>query len=168
MSKTAAEGQRNRAARAYLSALDRLIAGKATHPDYAGRPVRITPAAVAKEARRSRNPLYTTHRALLAEIEAAASGPTPAADLVATVARLEASNAELRAVIRRLQIDKRNLATENLSLLYRARLAEDRLCNRDREITANRLVSGAGACVDPRSIESRNRTARIDPRSQRV
>ena len=72
MPKTTAEGRRNRTARAYLAALDRLIAGKATHPDYAGRPVRITPAAVAKEARRSRNPLYTTHRALLAEIEEAA------------------------------------------------------------------------------------------------
>lgn len=91
MLKTIAEGRRNRAARAYLAALDRLIEGQARHPDYAGRPVRITPAAVAKEARRSRNPLYTTHRALLAEIEAAASRPTPATDLAATVARLEAS-----------------------------------------------------------------------------
>jgi hypothetical protein len=76
--ETTAEGRRNRTARAYLAALDRLIAGKATHPDYAGRPVRITPAAVAKEARRSCNPLYTTHRALLAEIEAAVSGSMPA------------------------------------------------------------------------------------------
>lgn|SRR5579875_1352442 len=168
MPKTTAEGRRSRTARAYLAALDRLIAGKATHPDYAGRPVRITPAAVAKEARRSRNPLYTTHRALLAEIEAATDCPTPGADLAATVARLEARNAELRAVIRQLQIDKRNIATENLSLLYRARLAEDRLCNRDREIAAHRLVSGEGACIDHRSIESRNCTSRIDPRSQRV
>jgi hypothetical protein len=134
MSKTTAEGRRSRAAHAYLAALDRLIQGKATHPDYAGRPVRITPAAVAKEARRSRNPLYTTHRAVLAEIEAAASGPTPAADLSATVARLEASNAELRRVIRQLQIDKRNLATENLSLLHRARIAEGRVIARDREL----------------------------------
>src|SRR5487761_776372 len=134
MSKTIAEGRRNRAARAYLAALDRPIEAKATHPDYAGRSIRITPAAVAKEARRSRNPLYTTHRALLAEIEAAASRPTPATDLAATVARLEASNAELRGVIRQLRMNKRNLATENLSLLHRARLAEDRLRARDREL----------------------------------
>ncbi|MBE3603723.1 hypothetical protein IMX07_08820 [bacterium] len=105
---------------------------------------------------------------MLAEIEAATDCPTPGADLAATVARLEARNAELRAVIRQLQIDKRNIATENLSLLYRARLAEDRLCNRDREIAAHRLVSGEGACIDHRSIESRNCTSRIDPRSQRV
>jgi hypothetical protein len=126
MIKTAANRRRNRAARAYLAALDRLIEGKATHPGYAGRPVRITPAAVAKEARRSRNPLYTTHRALLAEIEEAATRPTPAADLAATVSKFKASNAELRRIIRQLQVDKRNLATENLSLLHRARLAEDR------------------------------------------
>lgn len=130
MIKTSANRRRNRAARAYLAALHRLIEGKATHPDYAGRPVCITPAAVAKEARRSRNPLYTTHRALLDEIEKAATRPTPAADLAATVVRLEASNAELRRVVHELRIDKRNVATENLSLLHRARLAEDRLCGR--------------------------------------
>jgi hypothetical protein len=134
MSKTCAEGRRNRTARVYLAALDRLIEGKATHPDHAGRPLRITPTAVAKEARRSRNPLYTTHRALLAEIAAAASGPTSAADLAATVAALEASNRELRRVIHQLKIAKRNLATENVSLLHRARIAEDRVIARDREL----------------------------------
>jgi hypothetical protein len=155
MLKTIAEGRRNRAARAYLAALDRLIEGQARHPDYAGRPVRITPAAVAKEARRSRNPLYTTHRALLAEIEAAASRPTPATDLAATVARLEASNAELRRVVQQLQIDKRNLATENLSLLHRARLAEDRLRARDREIAARKsssAVAPAATNVIPKQV----------------
>jgi hypothetical protein len=148
MSKTAAEGQRNRTARAYLAALDRLIEGKATHPDYAGRPVRITPTVVAKEARHSRNPLYTTHRALLAEIEAAAaSRPTPSSDLAATVARVEANNVELRRTIRQLQIDKRNLATENLSMFHRARLAEDRLRARDRELAV--LKVGAHATLHP-------------------
>jgi len=142
MSKNAPEGRRNRAAHAYLAALDRLIEGKATHPDYAGRPVRITPAAVAKEARRSRNPLYTTHRALLMNIDAAALGPTPAAELAATVARLEAKNAELRRIIHQLRIDKRNIATENLSLLHRARLAEGRLRARDSELAAFRRTSG--------------------------
>jgi hypothetical protein len=40
---------------------------------------------------------------LLAEIEAAASGPTPATDLAATVARLEASNAKLWRLVQQLQ-----------------------------------------------------------------
>ena len=48
-------------------------------------------------------------------------------DLVATVARLEASNSELPRVIHQPEIDKRNLVTENLSLLHRTRLAEDRM-----------------------------------------
>jgi hypothetical protein len=86
--------------------------------------------------------LYTTHRALLAEIEAAASGPTPAADLAATVATLEAKNTELRRVIHQLKIDKRNLATESLSLLHRARLAEDRLRARDRELASLKRMAG--------------------------
>ena len=134
MSKTTADGRRNRAARAYLAALDRLIEGKATHPDYAGRPVRITPAAVAKEARRSRNPLYTTHRALLARDRSRCFTSNAGERSGCDRWRLEANNSELRRVIHQLQIDKRNLATENLSLLHRARLAEDRFAARDREI----------------------------------
>jgi hypothetical protein len=170
MWKTAAEGRRNRAARAYLTALDRLIEGKATHPDYAGRPVRVTPAAVAKEARRSRNPLYTTHRALLAEIEGAASRPTPAADLAATVARLEARNAELRTIIRQLQIDKRNLATENLAPLHRARLAQDRLRACDREIAARKsssAVAQAATNVIPKQGRGARAVSAPRPRAQR-
>src|SRR5215471_19529335 len=77
--------------RTYRAALERLVQGKATHPKYAGRPIKITPSAVAREAGLSRNPLYTMHRALLSEIEAAAQRPTPAADLSTTIGRLEAT-----------------------------------------------------------------------------
>ena len=59
--------------------------------------MRITPAAVAREAGRSRNPLYTTHRDILDEINAAAEAPGPGKDLAARVAELEAIIAELRA-----------------------------------------------------------------------
>jgi hypothetical protein len=131
-----------RAERAYRAALERLIAGKATYPDHAGRPVRITPAAVAREAGRSRNPLYTTHRELLAEIEVATKGPTPAADLAATIARLEAEIAELRAAARQHAQEKRALATENLALLHRARAAEERVAARDRENAELRRRAG--------------------------
>jgi len=119
--------QAENAARAYRAALNRLIEGKATHPALAGRPVRITPAAVAREARRSRNPLYTTHRGILDEITVAAGTSSPAADLAATVARLRAENAELRAAARRHAEEKRQLASENLLLLHRVQLAEERL-----------------------------------------
>ncbi len=90
------------AARAYR-ALNRLIEGRATHPSHAGRSVRITPATVAREARRSRNPLYTTHRDIRDEIAAAAHGPTIATDLGEAVAQLESEIAALRATVRRYE-----------------------------------------------------------------
>ncbi len=119
--------QAENTARAYRAALNRLVEGKATHPSLAGRPVRITPAVVAREARRSRNPLYTTHRDILDEIAVAAGQPSSGADLAAAVARLKAENAELRAAARRHAEEKRQLASENLLLLHRAQLAEERL-----------------------------------------
>lgn len=92
--------------------------------------MRITPAAVAREAGRSRNPLYTTHRDILDEIIAAAA-PGPSKDLTARVAELEAIIAELREGARRHAEEKRALASENLNLLHRARAAEDRLTSRE-------------------------------------
>jgi hypothetical protein len=125
---------KKRIERTYRAALERLVEGKATHPKYAGRPTKITPSAVAREAGLSRNPLYTTHRALLSEIDAAAQRPTPAADLAATIGRLEAKIAELHGDVRRLATEKQLLATENLALLQRARQAEDRLASRAAEL----------------------------------
>lgn len=129
-------GQAAAAARAYRAALARLVRGEGRHPRHAGQPIRITPAAVAREAGRSRNPLYATHRDILDEIAAAAAGPGPAKDLAARVADLEAELAGLRANARRHAEEKRMLASENLTLLHRARIAEDRLVA--RELAANR------------------------------
>ena len=133
--------------RTYRAALERLVEGKATHPKYAGRPTKITPSTVAREAGLSRNPLYTTHRALLSEIEAAAQRPTPAADLAATIGRLEAKIAELHGDVRRLATEKQLLATENLALLQPAQQAEDRLASRDREAAEPRRKSIRGLTV---------------------
>lgn len=119
--------QAENTARAYRAALNRLVGGKATHPALAGRLVRITPAAVAREARRSRNPLYTTHRDILDEITTAAGQPYAASDLAATVAQLRTENTELRAAARRHTDEKRQLASENLLLLHRAQVAEEKL-----------------------------------------
>jgi hypothetical protein len=129
---TASSTLAKRTLRAYRAALDRLVQGEATHPKYAGRPTKITPAAVAREAGLSPNPLYTTHRALLNEIEAANKGPSPASDLAGTIARLEAKILELHEDVRRLTKEKQLLATENLAVLHRARQAEDRLASCDR------------------------------------
>jgi hypothetical protein len=91
-------GTRRNAGRAYLAAQDRQIEGKATHPDYAGRPVRISPAAVAKETRRSRNPPYTIARCS-PRSKPRSQDRCRRPDLAATVSRLEASNAELRGIM---------------------------------------------------------------------
>jgi hypothetical protein len=126
-----------RTAHIYRAALNRLIEGRATHPDHAGRPIRITPAAVAREARRSRNPLYTTHRTILDDIVIAAGGPTIATDLADTITRLESEMSLLRAANRLLEREKRMLATENLALLHRARLAEERIASHAFSLSAN-------------------------------
>ena len=122
---TKRNGQAEAAARAYRAALARLVRGEGRRP--AGRGMRITPAAVAREAGRSRNPLYTTHRDILDEITAAAAAPGPGKDLPGRVAELEAIIAKLREGARRHAEEKRALASENLNLLHRARAAEDRL-----------------------------------------
>jgi hypothetical protein len=124
--------QAENTARAYRAALNRLVVGKATHPALAGRPVRVTPAAVAREARRSRNPLYTTHRGILDEITAAAGGPSSGIDLAAVVVQLRSDNTELRAAARRHADEKRLLASENLLLLHRAKVAEEKLQSASR------------------------------------
>jgi hypothetical protein len=127
MSKPESRAGSATAARSYRVALARLVRGEGRHPDHAGRVVRITPASVAREAGRSRNPLYTTHRDILDEIEAAAGGPTPAHDLATRIVELEAELVRMRAAARHHIEEKRLLASENLSLLHRARTAEDRL-----------------------------------------
>ena len=122
------QGQRwQSAARSYRAALARLVRGEGRHADHAGRVVKITPTSVAREAGRSRNPLYTSHRDILDEIEAAAGPGTPARDLAARIATLETELTHLRADARRHAEERRELASENLTLLHRARSAEDRL-----------------------------------------
>ena len=126
--------RRDRTAREYRAALDRLLRGEPRHPAHIGRTVRITPASVARESGRSRNPLYTTHRAILDEIAAAVERPTPAKDLAAVIAELKTTIADLRERARLQAQEKRALATENLMLLHRPRAAEDTLASRDREM----------------------------------
>lgn len=118
------------AAHDYRAALARLLRGEGTHPKYVGRAVRITPAAVAREARRSRNPLYTTHRQILKELHAAVDLPTATRSLGTRVRELESECRKLRADSRRLICEQQALATQNLQLLHRAQTAEARLAVR--------------------------------------
>ena len=109
--------------------------------------MKITPTSVAREAGRSRNPLYTSHRDILDEIEAAAGPGTPARDLAARIATLETELTHLRADARRHAEERRELASENLTLLHRARSAEDRLTALLRRMPE---ASTAGAIMQPR------------------
>lgn len=147
VSRTEADGRASAAARSYRSALARLARGDGRHPDHAGRNVRITPASVAREAGRSRNPLYTTHRDILDEIEAATGPGTPARDLATRIATLEAELTCLRADARRHAEERRELASENLTLLHRARRAEDQLAAVLRRLPE---APTAGAIMQPR------------------
>ncbi len=121
-------------ARRYRAALMRLTEGRGRHPLHAGKSVRITPAAVAREAGMSRNPLYARHRDILEEIEIAARAPAPVKDMASELERRLGELRELRAAVRKHEDEKRALATENLSLLHRARAAEDMIKARDRII----------------------------------
>jgi len=123
------------AARRYRAALARLVAGRGRHAAHVGKAVRITPAAVAREAGMSRNPLYATHRDILDEIEIAAVSPAPAKDMAAQLTARTGELRELREAARKHAGEKRALATENLALLHRARAAEDTVKARDRLIT---------------------------------
>jgi hypothetical protein len=112
-----------------------------------GHVVKITPTSVAREAGRSRNPLYTSHRDILDEIEAAAGPGTPARDLAARIATLETELTHLRADAWRHAEERRELASENLTLLHRARSAEDRLTALLRRMPE---TPTAGAIMQPR------------------
>jgi hypothetical protein len=85
---------------------------------------------VVREIGHSRNSPYTTDRSLLVEIQTAANQRSVAADLSIKITELEVTNKELCKTIRQLRTDKRNLATDNLALLHRARTAEDKLLPR--------------------------------------
>jgi hypothetical protein len=111
----------------YVDALERLLAGRPTHPDLVEKPVRITPASVALEARRSRNALYKHHRHLVARIRTAGQAPKA----TRRAKDRDTSLADLREKVRSLTLDKQNLASENLLLL-------DRVATLEREMTAAR------------------------------
>lgn len=122
------------AARAYRAALARLVRGEGRHPDHQGRTVRISPASVAREAGRSRNPLYKTHRDILDEIQAALQTPSPSKDLAAKIEKMTVEIAQLRSQARQNTADKQKLATENLTLFLRAKTAEDKLLALKRQL----------------------------------
>jgi glutamate 5-kinase len=106
------------------AALDRLIQGRGRQSAHGGLVTRITPASVAREARCSRNTIYSTHRSILEAIRATNVSSTPAADLPAEIVELHRTIHDLRTKTRALRRDKQRLASENLLLLQRVLAAK--------------------------------------------
>ena|SRR5579859_8289452 len=106
------------------AALDRLIQGCGRQSALGRVVTRITPTSVAREARCSRNTIYSTHRSILEAIRATNVFSTPAADLAAEIVDLHRTIRDLRTETRALRRDKLRLASENLLLLQRVLAAK--------------------------------------------
>jgi hypothetical protein len=116
-------------------ALERLVSGAPKHPSLRGQ---VSVSTLAREARVSRNTIYANHRSILEQLNSdhsvpARIRPTPKQKI-----------AELRAMIEQMQLQKRQLATENAALLKRAIDAETML-DRLRKQNARFLKERAAA-----------------------
>lgn len=103
-------------------ALDRLVRGVPEHPSLCDRPYRLTVATLAREAGVGRNAIYTNHRGILEALAEAGKRRAVPDALTAVDKKL----AEQRSIIAALQLQLRQLATENAGLLRRAVEAERR------------------------------------------
>ena len=119
---TVYEDRRQVTAGKLRDALDRLARGAPEHPSLRRGPYRLTVATLSREAGVCRNAIYTNHRGIL---EALAKAGKHCAVLDPSTA-LYRKLAEQRAVIAALQLQLRQLATENAGLLRRVVEAERR------------------------------------------
>ncbi|HLY89963.1 MAG TPA: hypothetical protein VKQ27_13355 [Acetobacteraceae bacterium] len=122
------------------AALARLNSGTPIHPSLQGCAYQMTISVLAREAGVGRNTIYTNHRSILDEL----SGANRRTTLPSRPAPTQKTT-ELTALIEQLRKQKRQLATENASLLKRAIDAEkavDRLRKHNakivRELAATR------------------------------
>jgi septal ring factor EnvC (AmiA/AmiB activator) len=121
MPTTPHEKRRLRIEHRLRAALERLVSGSPRHPAPRGGTYRPSVSALAREAGVSRNTIYANHRSIIKELNS--NYP------VTTQKRptLEHKIAELGAVIEQLQLQKRQLATENAAILKRVIDAETML-----------------------------------------
>jgi hypothetical protein len=103
------------------AALERLVSGTPKHPSLRGRAYRPSVSALAREAGVSRNTIYANHRSIIKELNSSHPvktriRPTPKQKIT-----------ELGAMIEQLQLQKRQLTTENAAILKRAMDAEKML-----------------------------------------
>jgi len=120
------------------AALERLVSGAPRHPSLRGQAHRPSVSVLAREAGVSRNTIYANHRSIIKELNSnhpitARKRPTPKQKI-----------AELASVIDQMQLQKRQLATENAALLKRAIDAEtmlDRLRKQNSRLLKERAAA---------------------------
>jgi isochorismate synthase EntC len=120
------------------AALKRLVSSAPKHPALRGQVYRLSVSTLAREARVSRNTVYANHRSILEQLNSDHS--------VSARIRLTPKQkiAELRAMIEQMQLQKRQLATENAALLKRAIDAEtmlDRLRKQNASLLKERVAA---------------------------
>jgi hypothetical protein len=103
------------------AALEQLVSGAPRDPSLRGRAYRPSVSALAREAGVSRNTIYANHRSIIKELNSNYPVKTPKRPTP------EHKIAELGAVIEQLQLQKRQLVTENAAILKRATEAETML-----------------------------------------
>jgi superoxide dismutase len=130
------------------AALDRLVRGTSERPASRHSVARLTVAALAREASVARNAIYTNHRDILAELAQAQKRGTAPDRLDSREQKI----AEQFAAINDMQVQIRQLATENAGLLRRAIEAE-RLAERADRRSAQLM----------RQIDSLHRPALLQP-----
>ena len=120
------------------AALQRLVSGTPNHRSLRGRTYRLSVSTLAREARVSRNTIYANHRSILEELKS--NHPTTTRVRPTPKKRI----AELGAMIEQVQLQKRQLATENATLLKRAIDAEtmlDRIRNQNARLLKERAAA---------------------------
>jgi AcrR family transcriptional regulator len=141
MPATPYEKRRLGVERRLQAALERLVSGTPKHPSLRGRAYRPSVSALAREAGVNRNTIYANHRSIIKELNSnhpvtTRKRPNPKQKI-----------AELRAMIEQLQLQKRQLATENAAILKRAIDAETMLDQLRKQNT--RLLKERAATRQP-------------------
>jgi hypothetical protein len=95
------------------AALQRLLDGSPTHSKHIGRTVRITPTSVCREARLSRQSVYTSHREFLKVIMSHRKTVT------ARNSTAEQQRAGLRLRLNEAEAQLKKALSENLNLVVR-------------------------------------------------
>jgi len=129
------------------AALKRLVGERPNHPFLVGRTYRLTVAVLAREARVSRNTIYTNHRGIIEKLDRACCK----SDAPKRPARLQ-KMAAINALAKVLRQQNRELATQNAALLKRvidAEKAADRLKKHNAKIVRD-LAAAREPIVLPR------------------